>query len=211
MTQVPPDYYFSRKNLSLDRFISYYYQLNAVQESYPKNILFIGVGDSIVSDFLKRNKKYKITTFDFDAELNPDVVGDIRLLPFPDKLFDLVCVFEVLEHLPYEDVSAALKEISRVVKKDVVISVPHRRTGFEIIIKFPFIRSLFKKDFLRFALRFPLHFPGFAVSGQHYWEIDGNTTHLNNFRLALRKNFNINKEVTPALDFYKRFFYLTVV
>lgn len=211
MAQVSSDYYFAEKYLSLERFISYFYQLDVVRESSPKNILFVGVGDNLVPHFLKQNNKYKITTLDFDIKLKPDIVGDIRLLPFPDKSFDLVCAFEVLEHIPFDDMTNALKEMARVSNKNVVISVPHRRTGFEITLKFPFIRSLFKKDFLRFAIRFPIRFPGFAISGQHYWEIDGHTTYLKDFRLLLRKNFNIIREVTPILDFYKRFFYLTVI
>ena len=177
----------------------------------PKNVLFIGVGDNIVPNFLKQNKSYKITTLDFDPKLNPDVVGDIRLLPFPNKSFDMVCAFEVLEHVPFNEAKDALKEMARVSSRSVIMSVPHRRTGFEVVVKFPFIRSLLKKDFLRLAIHLPVRFPGFTISGQHYWEIDGYNTHLKEVREALRANFDINKEITPVLDFYKRFFYLTVI
>jgi SAM-dependent methyltransferase len=211
MTQIPSDYYFSNKSLSLDRFISYFYQLDAIRKSNPQSILLIGVGDNVVPYVLKRNNKYKVTTLDYDARFESDIVGDIRSLPFSNKSFDMICAFEVLEHIPYEDLDTALKEIARVAKKNVVISVPHRRTGFEMAFKFPFIRSLFKRDFLRIAIRFPIRFPGFAISRQHHWEIDGQTTRLRNFRMALRKNFNIVKEATPVLDFYKRFFYLDII
>lgn len=210
MTQVSADYYFNKKYLSLGRFISYFYQAEAIFDKAPQKILFIGVGDGIIPHFFKQKNDCEIVTLDFDTKLKPDVVGDIRSLPFPDKSFDMVCAFEVLEHIQFNDLATALKEMARVTQKDVIISVPHRRTGFEIVFKFPFIRTIFKKDFLRFALHSQMRFPGFNISGQHYWEIDGYSTRLNDFRAVILKNFNIVREITPILDFYKRFFFLTI-
>src|SRR3989344_4156341 len=117
MKQVPSSYHFSKKYASIERFISYFYQVHSVYNLNPKKILFIGVGDGVVPHLLKRGGEYEVTTLDFDPGLNPDVVADIRSLPFGDKSFDLVCVFEVLEHIPYEDVNPALREIIRVSKK----------------------------------------------------------------------------------------------
>ena len=208
--QVKSSYYHGGKYQSLERFISYYYQFDAVRKTPAKTILFIGVGDGIVPDFLKKNPMYQVTTMDFDKDLKPDVVGDIKALPFQNKTFDLICAFEILEHLPYKDSLIAINELARVAKENVIVSVPHRRTGFEFIIKFPFIRSLFKKDFLRLAIRFPVRFKGFAFSGQHYWEIDGRTTKLKDFRRDLSKKFEIQSEQTPVLDFYRRFFLMKV-
>jgi len=50
------------------------------------------------------------------------VFGDVDALPFPDDAFDLVLAIEVLEHVPSPD--AALREIARVARADVVLSVP---------------------------------------------------------------------------------------
>lgn len=204
--QVQKDYYSNRKYASLERFISYFHQIDGIREMGPKSVLFIGVGDAMVTDFLK--KIYQVTTMDIDKALGPDVVGDIRSLPFGDRSFDLVCAFEVLEHVPLKEAAIALGEIARVSRAGALISVPHRRTGFELILRFPYIRSLLKREFIRLALLFPVKFPGFAVSKQHYWEIDGMTTSLRSFRAMLRKYFIITKEVTPPLDCYRRFFFL---
>lgn len=210
MTQVASDYHFSKKYASLERFISYFYQTKLIGDCSAKKILFIGVGDGLVPHLLKQNKRHEVVTLDFDEGLRPDVVGDIRKLPFADKTFDLVCAFEVLEHIPWAEALEALTEIKRVCKKSAIISVPHRRTGFELTVKFPFIRTLLNRDFVRLAIRLPLRFPGFAVSGQHYWEIDGRSPSLKDFRSAVSKNFHIQKEATPVLSFYERFFCLTV-
>ncbi len=53
------------------------------------------------------------------------VVGSAIDLPFPDRSFDVVGCFEVLEHLPSELPRRALSELARVARQAVVLSVPH--------------------------------------------------------------------------------------
>lgn len=204
--QVDKAYYFSKKYTTLDRFISYFYQIDSIRSEAPESILFVGVGDNVVSQFLKENSNIKVTTLDIAADLKPDVVGDVRSVPVADGTYDYVCAFQILEHLPFSEQEKIFKEFHRVSKKGIIISVPHRRTGFELILKFPFIRSLFKRDYLRAALLFPVKFPGHEISGQHYWEIDGRTTPLRVYRNEIEKYFAITKERTIPLDPYYRFF-----
>jgi SAM-dependent methyltransferase len=51
-------------------------------------------------------------------------VGSAEALPFPDERFDLICAFEIIEHVP--DDKAVLKEISRVLREEerFIFSVP---------------------------------------------------------------------------------------
>lgn len=53
--------------------------------------------------------------------------GDVCELPFADRSFDLVCAFDVIEHV--EDSRLAFSEVSRVVREDgiLVFSVPLHR------------------------------------------------------------------------------------
>jgi SAM-dependent methyltransferase len=53
------------------------------------------------------------------------VAGSIVDLPFPDRSFDVVGCFEVLEHLPDDLPRRALSELARVSRRAVVLSVPH--------------------------------------------------------------------------------------
>jgi SAM-dependent methyltransferase len=53
------------------------------------------------------------------------VVGSVVDLPFPDRSFDVVGCFEVLEHLPGDLPRRALSELARVARQAVVLSVPH--------------------------------------------------------------------------------------
>lgn len=48
--------------------------------------------------------------------------GDIINMPYQDEEFDTLLLFEILEHL--DDFEGALKEIKRVVKMNIIISVP---------------------------------------------------------------------------------------
>lgn len=52
------------------------------------------------------------------------MLGDVTALPFPDRSFDLLCAFDIVEHI--EDDRQAFRELSRVAKDDaiVVLSVP---------------------------------------------------------------------------------------
>lgn len=52
------------------------------------------------------------------------VHGDATHLPFDDGQFDGVTMLEVLEHIP--DTAAALKEVCRVARRFVVLSVPSK-------------------------------------------------------------------------------------
>src|ERR1035437_2285963 len=54
-------------------------------------------------------------TVDIDAKRQPDVVGDIRNLPFKDNSFSVIICTEVLEHVPEPE--KAINELYRVLTK----------------------------------------------------------------------------------------------
>ena len=68
------------------------------------------------------------TALEIAAAANPEgrfVAGSVVDLPFPDRSFDVVSCFEVLEHLPDDLPRIALSELGRVARQAVVLSVPH--------------------------------------------------------------------------------------
>jgi len=52
------------------------------------------------------------------------MMGDVTALPFPDRTFDLICAFDIVEHV--DDEQQVFRELARVARDDaaVVFSVP---------------------------------------------------------------------------------------
>jgi len=189
---------------SLGRFISYHSQIQAVVEKNPESVLEIGIGNKTVSNYLKE-RGTKVTTCDFDKRLDPDKVGDIRDLPFEDEEFELVTAFEVLEHLPFEDFIKGLKELRRVTKKNVIISIPYVTVNFFGKMKLlPFFRPVY---FLWRALEY--RWKKHEFDGQHYWEMGKKGYSRTKIRQVINAaGFEIEKEFTPQLNPYHYFFVL---
>lgn len=108
--------------------------LSRIAELVPETFLDAGCGEGFVAELLlQRLPGLKLTGFDFNPasvelarQKNPAgtfTEASIFDIPFPDRSFDAVGCFEVLEHLP--DPRAALKELARVASGHVVMSVPH--------------------------------------------------------------------------------------
>ncbi len=205
--QVDKSYYLTSKYANLERFVSYFYQIDLIRRSNARNILFIGVGDGVVVNYLQKNPDLNITTLDIAEDLKPNIIGDVKEIFFKENEFDLIVAYEVLEHTPFDDFESILNKLSKI-SKNVIISLPYRNSGFEVIIKFPFIRTLFKRDYFRLLLAFPIKFPGFEISGQHYWEIDNKNFKMKKIKFCINKYFEIKFIKKALLTPYKCFFVL---
>lgn len=202
----PPKQFYYQDYDNLIGFISYFYQIDLVRQLGLRRILEIGVGNKTVSNYLKHNG-FDITTCDYDKNLEPDYVADIRELPFEDNSYDVVMACEIIEHLPWDDVAVVLKELHRVTSKYVVISVPYTSVYFEIAIRFPFFNKIFKRPCLDLFLRLPLAIFK-TYSEHHQWEIGTKGCSLRRLRKALKKYFRIVQEVRPLLNPRHYFFVL---
>jgi ubiquinone/menaquinone biosynthesis C-methylase UbiE len=131
------------------------------------SILEIGPGPGLLNGILKQFC-HKVATLDFAEDINPDIVGEVTNMPLADSAFDLVCAFQMLEHIPWDRLPVALREMGRVCQRHVLFSVPD--TDY---IKRPVIS--FEMSFLgrTFGMRIRRRVFRGVVSNpkEHYWEI----------------------------------------
>ncbi|NIO20358.1 MAG: methyltransferase domain-containing protein [Candidatus Aenigmarchaeota archaeon] len=191
----------------ITRFMSYFYQIDLVKKLKPKTVLEIGVGNKTVSNYLKQYG-FIVKTCDLNKELRPDYVADIKRLPFKNNSYDAVLAFEILEHLPWEEVDKALKELHRVTKKYVIISIPYSCLYFELLLKFPLIRRILKRQFINMFFRIPYFFADIKFKGEHHWEMGRKNYPIERIRNLFRTKFKIIKEIRPVLNPYHYFFVL---
>ncbi|PJF41539.1 MAG: methyltransferase type 11 [Phototrophicales bacterium] len=165
MPRVSPDHYTNTNYLSKQRLASYWHQLDEIVQLQPSSVLEIGVG----ADFLRHQLAvfgiHNVVSADIDWALKPNVVADARHLPFSDQCVDVAVAFQVLEHLPYEGFEQALRELKRVARKHVLISLPERTPS----LRWMFSISQWKLNI--HLLRIPLVWERPLSTDQHYWEI----------------------------------------
>lgn len=162
--QVSKEHYFTRSYFNKERWLSYWYQIESVLKFSPRTLLEIGPGDGTVSDILEK-KGIRVTTVDIASDLAPQVKASVTELPFGDNSFDAVLAAEVLEHLRFEDVPKAVREIHRVSGRWAIISLPHAGIVFSFGFKCPLLRRL---DYVR---KLPFFWKKHEFQGEHYWEL----------------------------------------
>jgi ubiquinone/menaquinone biosynthesis C-methylase UbiE len=193
--------YFTLSYNSKARWLSYWYQISEVVTMNPQHLLVIGKGSGIVENTIKIiAPQIKITSVDLNPKLLPDVIADMRHMPFESSSFDCILCCQVLEHIPFDDVRKALSEFHRVVRYAVVISVPQARK----FIKIEFAAS--KMGTKRFIFKYPLRKKSIR-SKQHFWEIN-NVVSYKEFQQLLESYFVIEKSFLNEINCYHRFFIL---
>lgn len=201
MQQTDKSWYNFRKYAGVDRFASYFHQLDEALSLKPSSILEVGVGDHVFGNYISKNTDIRYESLDVANDLNPTHTGSIENIPLPDSSYDLVCAFEVLEHLPFEKFPKALSELSRVSKRNVLVSIPHFGPPIKLSFKIPYLPEI------KLAWKFP--FPKSHVfNGQHYWELGKKDYPVSRVRTEIKKKFKIVKEFVPFENQYHHFFVL---
>ena len=164
--QVDRSHYWNESYLCRERFLHYREQFLTIVKLNPSSILEAGPGAGLLSSMLKCICG-KVVTVDFAEDLNPDIVADIKSVPVDDASFDMVCSFQLLEHIPWGEVPDALREMARIAKRYVLFSVPNNNYMKRPFISFQisffglsFGRSLYKRIFR-----------GVSNPEEHLWEI----------------------------------------
>lgn len=179
ITQVRPSHYFGIAYDTKRRFCSYWHQIQESIALKPERMLEIGIGNSFVSRYLKE-RGLNIVTLDFNKQLIPDIAGSILNLPFVAESFDLVTCFQVIEHLPFNDLPQALSEMFRVSKVFALLSTIDRSRVLCCRLSVPLIGEIQRLIPLPNLVK-PRH-----KFGRHYWEIGEDGYSLNRIKKEIK-------------------------
>lgn len=167
--QVDRSHYWNESYLCRERFLHYREQFIAVLKLNPSSVLEIGPGAGLLSSMLKCFCG-KVVTVDFAEDLNPDIVADIKSVPLEDASFDVVCSFQMLEHIPWNEVADAVREMARIAKKYVLFSVPDNNMMRTPVVS---IRVTLLNHSIGYSLTRKSH-NGVSNPKEHHWEIGVN-------------------------------------
>jgi len=174
---VDREYYLNK--LDFLNWFRYYYLVKDVLRLQTLSVLEIGTGSGIVRNCLKPLVQ-KYWVLDINAKLSPDIVSDVRERQAKIvSRFDCVIAADVLEHLPFSDLSKAVKNLYEYLKPGgyALITIPHRQSNFlfmspnqiprVITVPTGFLSvGAFWRRFIKRKIWIDPH---------HYWEIgDGN-------------------------------------
>lgn len=163
--QVGKEHYHFSTYVDRGRWNSYYSQIEEITSANAGNVLEIGIGSGIIGDVLRKiGTEYK--TMDIDSDLEPDFIGSVLEIPFDEKSFDIVCAYQVLEHLPFKDFELALSEMMRVATKRIIISLPDVGKVVRLCIWLP--RFGTKQIMIPIIMPKKEH----TFDGEHYWVIN---------------------------------------
>ena len=164
--QVEKSHYEFQRYVSKARWNSMWCQLDEVIRLKPQRVLEIGPGPGVFKQ-MATHFGVNVETLDLDPELKPDHVGSATALPFADNSIDVVCAFQMLEHLPYELALSAFAEMARVSGRHIVISLPDAKPVWRYlgyIPKWGVFEWLMPRPFSQARVH--------KFDGEHHWEIN---------------------------------------
>jgi ubiquinone/menaquinone biosynthesis C-methylase UbiE len=194
--------YLTLQYNSKSRWLSYGYQISETMEVSPANVLLIGRGSGITENAIRQlsGGKTRVLTVDINNAVIPDVVGDVTQRPYENDTFDVAVCCQVLEHIPFDRFPDALRELHRVAKKRVIISLPHKRKHLRLSYHVPFLKErtvIIKHPFTT----------KYCSSKQHHWEITRGVSRKHVVK-EINKFFDIEKEYLNEINCEHRFFIL---
>lgn len=208
----------SRAYLSLERAVSYHYQMELTLDALEwrddecQRVLEVGGSNNVLkanlANYFRANHlAHEVVSCDVDPSSSPDVVADVRELPFEDGSFDVAVCCEVLEHIPFKDVPAALRELKRVTGGHVVITTPHTSLYVSLVARSS--RTRVKSILLNILEPSFLAFKRGPTAWSHQWEIGYRGHQLAVVRSMMSEaGFTIERDFRNPLFPVHHFFFL---
>ena len=175
---VPGAAYYRHSYDNKPRLASYWHQVDECLALGGKSVLVIGQGSGLPSLLLDR-QGLEVTTIDIQPELKPTILADVRQLPFSDGAFDLAICCQVLEHLPFDFFMPSLYELSRVIRRGLVLSLPDSGRYSTLLP-----RLLRRKVVIELP---NIWFKRWEFNGQHFWQVNTRGQQLRDVQHAIDK------------------------
>ena len=203
--QVEKSHYEFSRYMTKARWCSVWHQLDEVLRLGPENVLEIGPGPGLfraVADTFGLS----VDTVDLDPDLRPTYVASATSLPMADDTYSVVCAFQMLEHLPYQESLRAFGELVRVSRRHVLVSLPDATPVWRYLAQLPKLgtRELFLP---RPRLRRPVH----RFDGEHHWEIGKRGFALEKVVRDFARSATLTKTYRVSENPYHRFFVFSKV
>lgn len=169
--QAEASHYSGTSYLSPERLSSIGYQFKLACESGGKSFVNVGASHGLLELLLARSSLHVIG-IDLDPALQPDIIGVLPFLPLRDSCVDVAMAFQVLEHMPFGMLGDCLRELRRVARARVIVSLPDRTPFFPFhpttsrleALALSFYRWTWTRQRWRYA-------ESTYVDPQHFWEI----------------------------------------
>lgn len=210
MPQVNKEHYDFSNYVDIYRWGSYYSQVLETVQFKPKSVLVIGVGDNIVPSIIQCvSLKWGgiVDTFDFDKQLSPTYIGDVRNInEIIENKYDVIVCCQVLEHISFEYFDDILRRISFCLNLEghFILSLPQSAyQHFLIDLKFVLPRIKQFRRIITFNRRGSWDM---FENDQHFWEIGFKGYHLNKIFHTVSKYYRILKQYTLYENPNQRFF-----
>jgi SAM-dependent methyltransferase len=127
-------YDYARAHLNLDVELRYRAVARLIRSELQQGtrILETGAGAVSIGGYLGCRSMAVDTTFDTECNKHTDrVQASVVRLPFPDKSWDIVVSIDMLEHIPPDCRTQALREMIRVTRRMLVLAVPVGEAAFQ--------------------------------------------------------------------------------
>lgn len=201
--QVDKSHYDFSSYVHINRWCSYWHQVDEVMKVRPQSLLIIGMGDSIVQRILEPYVPV-IHTVDIDPELAPTYLGSVTgLSSLCKRQYDVILCCQVLEHLPFDLFNQVIEQLAIVCAGKCIISLPQKYCSFRIAL---FLSPLRKgRDYVFTYINKNI---SHKFDGEHYWEIGSNGNSCATVQEVMKKYFILDNDYTVKNNPYHHFFLL---
>ena len=163
------------------RVRGYANQLAELYRLDPESVLEVGVADGFMSTVVPKFTRHRLISLDLDPKLGPNVAGSVLALPFSTNAFEMAMCCQVLEHIPFEHFVQAVRELCRVSRDLVFLSLPDVRRYVSVRLRLP------KLGWRDWSLSMERRGLGpFEFDGDHHWEIGFEGTRFADVENGLR-------------------------